>query len=99
TSLKLKKFTDVIAFPLNYPVYIIRNSIRSKMDLAPRWRQNISFTYIHLPLEKDIAGEILSLRTNFYFTVLGSNHSLQLRFAAQHHNGIYLGTYDIPMVS
>ena len=98
-SLNLYNFTDVIAFPLNYQVYINRNSMRSKMDLAPRWGQNISFTYRHLPLEQRLTGEVLSLRTNFYFPGIGSNHSLHLRFAAQHNNGIYLETYDIPMVS
>lgn len=99
TSLNLQNFRDVIAFPLNYQVYINRNSMRSKMDLAPRWGQNISLTFRHLPFEKGLSGEIFSVRTNFYFPGLWTNHSLQLRFAAQNSNGTYLGSYDIPMVS
>lgn len=99
TSLNLQNFQDVIAFPLNYQVYINRNSMRSKMDLAPRWGQNISLTFRHRPFEQRSSGEVLSLRTNFYFPGLWTNHSLQLRFAAQKNNGIYLGMYDIPMVS
>ncbi|NGM66707.1 hypothetical protein [Sphingobacterium sp. SGR-19] len=99
TSLQLQNFQDVIAFPLNYQVYINRNSMRSKMDLAPRWGQNFSVTFRHRPFTTGSSGEVLSLRTNFYFPGLWTNHSLQLRFAAQKNSGIYLGTYDIPMVS
>jgi len=99
TSLALQNFNNVIAFPLNYQVYMNRNSMRSTMDLAPRWGQNISLTYRHLPFEPDAAGEVLALRTNFYFPGLWTNHSLQLRFAVQQNNGIYRGSYDIPMVS
>src|SRR5690606_30861589 len=84
---------------LNYQIYINRNSMRSKMDLAPRWGQNISLTFRHRPFEQRLSGEVLSLRTNFYFPGLWTNHSLQLRFAAQKSNGIYIGSYDIPMVS
>lgn len=99
TSLDLEDFNAVIAFPLNYQVYINRNSRRSKLDLAPRWGQNISLTFRHLPFERGTSGDILSLRTNFYFPGLWTNHSLQLRFAAQSSDGIYRGTNDIPMVS
>lgn len=99
TSLNLQNFQDVIAFPLSYQAYINRNSMRSKMDLAPRWGQNVSLTFRHLPFERGLSGEVLSIRTNFYFPGLWTNHSLQLRFAAQKNNGIYIGTYDIPMVS
>ena len=99
TSLKLQNFQNTIAFPLNYQVYINRNSMRSKMDLAPRWGQNISVTYRHRPFVKTSSGEILSVRSSFYFPGVWTNHSLQLRFAAQKNNGIYLNSYDIPMVS
>lgn len=99
TSLNLRNFQDVIAFPLNYQVYINRNSIRAKMDLAPRWGQNLSLTFRHRPFSTGSSGEILSIRTNFYFPGLLTNHSLQLRFAAQKNSGIYTGSYDIPMVS
>lgn len=99
TSVNLQNFNDVIAFPLNYQAYINRNSMRSKMDLAPRWGQNVSVTFRHLPFEPDLTGQVLSVRTNFYFPGIQTNHSFQLRFAAQRNNGTYIGTYDIPMVS
>ncbi len=98
-SIPLRNFNETIAFPLNYQAYFNRNSMRSRMDLAPRWGQNISVTYRHLPFEQQLSGEVLSVRTNFYLPGLSSNHSLQLRFAAQRSNGRYEGIYDIPMVS
>ena len=99
TSLALQHFQDVIAFPLNYQLYFNRNSLQSKMDLAPRWGQNVSFTFRHLPFQQGLTGKIWSLRSNFYFPGLLYNHSLQVRFAAQQSEGAYLGSYDIPMVS
>lgn len=98
-SVALRNFNETIAFPLNYQVYFNKNSMRSKMDLAPRWGQNFSVTYRHLPFEGQLNGQILSLRTNFYLPGVLMNHSLQLRFSAQKSNGRYEGTYDIPMVS
>ncbi|MFD2969662.1 TolB-like translocation protein [Sphingobacterium bambusae] len=98
-SISLRNFNETIAFPLNYQAYFNRNSMRSRMDLAPRWGQNISITYRHLPFEQQLSGEVLSVRTNFYLPGLSSNHSLQFRFAAQRSNGRYEGVYDIPMVS
>ncbi|WP_437918255.1 hypothetical protein [Sphingobacterium sp. LRF_L2] len=98
-SLPLKNFNDIIAFPLNYQLYLNKNNMRSKMDLAPRWGQNLSITYRHLPFEQDLSGQILSVRTNFYFPGIWMNHSLQLRLAAQKSSGRYEGSYDIPMVS
>ncbi|WP_243835899.1 TolB-like translocation protein [Sphingobacterium paludis] len=98
-SIALRNFNETIAFPLNYQAYFNRNSMRSRMDLAPRWGQNISLTYRHLPFEQQISGQILSVRTNFYLPGISSNHSVQFRVAAQKSNGRYEGVYDIPMVS
>src|SRR5690606_39574374 len=98
-SKPLKNFNESIAFPLNYQIYLNRNSMRGKMDIPPKWGQNISVTYRHLPFEKQLSGQILSLRTNFYIPGLLLNHSLQLRFAVQKGTGRYDGVYDIPMVS
>ncbi|SFT08130.1 hypothetical protein [Sphingobacterium wenxiniae] len=98
-SLNLKNFKETIAFPLNYQLYFNRNAMRSRMDILPRWGQNFSVTYRHLPFEKDLTGYILSARTNFYFPGLASNHSLQARFAIQKNEGRYQNSYDIPLVS
>src|SRR5690606_20111916 len=66
TVSNLKNFVDQIRFPLNYQAYFNRNAMMSAMDLAPRWGQNFSFIYRHMPLQQ---GENSSwaFRTNFYF--------------------------------
>lgn len=93
----LKNFTDQIRFPLNYQTYINRNAMMSAMDLAPRWGQNISFIYRHMPFEKG-TNSSWALRTNFYFPGITLNHSLQARFSLQKSQGVFINTYDIPLV-
>lgn len=96
-SVNLKNFNEVIAFPLSYQAYINRNSRRAQMDLLPKWGQNLSVTYRHLPFENQMGGDILSLRSNFYFPGLFKNHGIQVRFAMQRGTDTYLGSYDIPL--
>lgn len=96
-SISLKNFTDVIAFPIAYQVYFNRNNMRSKMDIMPKWGQNISVTYRHLPFENRLSGHIFSVRSNFYFPGLFKNHSIQFRLAFQESSGIYDYNYDIPL--
>lgn len=98
-DVNLKNFNDVIAFPLNYQLYFNKNAMRAEMDLLPKWGQNFSITYRHLPFEKELSGYIVSARTNFYFPGLVSNHSFQLRFAFQKSEDRYRNSYDIPLVS
>lgn len=98
-SIPLQNFNDEIAFPLTYQAYWNQNDRKSSMDLYPRWGQNLSITYRHLPFEHRLQGEILSARSNFYFPGLLTNHSIQLRAAAQKSSGRYQYSNDIPMVS
>jgi len=98
-DLPLQNFNEVIAFPLNYQVYFNRNDRRARMDLQPRWGQNFSMTYRHLPFEKELSGSILSARANVYLPGLFANHGLQLRASAQKSADRYRNSYDIPMVS
>ncbi|MGN0002781.1 MAG: hypothetical protein ACI35V_05035 [Sphingobacterium composti] len=93
----LRNFTDQIKFPLNYQVYLNRNAMMSVMDLAPRWGQNFNFIYRHMPFENS-NNNSWALRTNFYFPGLLMNHSFQTRFSIQHSNGVFRGTYDIPLI-
>ncbi|MGO1244439.1 MAG: hypothetical protein ACTJHT_04530 [Sphingobacterium sp.] len=98
-SVDLQNFTKNIVFPLNYQLYFNRNTMRSKMDLAPKWGQNISVTYRHLPFARNQKGHIFSAQTNLYFPGIAKNHSLQIRVALQDGQGTYEGAYDIPMVA
>ncbi|WP_206367872.1 hypothetical protein [Sphingobacterium chungjuense] len=99
-NMRLNNFNDEIAFPLNYQAYFNRNMRRSTMDLQPRWGQNFSMTYRHLPFANEsLSGNILSLRTGFYFPGIMLNHGLQIRMSFQHKTGTYLFNNDIPVVS
>lgn len=99
-NMRLNNFNDEIAFPLNYQAYFNRNMRRSTMDLQPRWGQNFSMTYRHLPFANEsLSGNILSLRTGFYFPGIMLNHGLQVRMSFQHKTGTYLFNNDIPVVS
>ena len=93
----LKNVVNQIRFPLNYQVYFNRNSMVSKMDLAPRWGQNFNIIYRHMPFENGTNNSI-ALRTNFYFPGLFLNHSFQTRFNIQHAKGVFSGNYDIPLI-
>lgn len=95
----LSGFYDEIAFPINYQVYFGRNRRRSQMDLLPRWGQNVQLIYRHMPLRTGPQGDILAIRTNFYFPGLVRNHGLRARFSWQRAEGRYQLTRDIPMVS
>lgn len=98
-SVSLQNFADVIAFPLNYIAYFNRNRLRAPMDLMPKWGQNISLSYRHIPLDSDFTGNIFAVRTNFYFPGLAANHGLQARFGYQSKSGRYIFNNDIPIVS
>jgi len=98
-DLPLQNFSPRIAFPLNYQIYLNRNALLAQMDLQPRWGQNLSVTYRHLPFERTLSGSLLSARANVYFPGLFANHGIQLRAAAQKSADLYRNSYDIPMVS
>lgn len=95
----LENFNTEVSFPLNYQLYFNRNSLRALMDIAPRWGQNLSFTYRHLPFEQNLNASQWSLRTSFYFPGILLNHSLQMRFAMQEKSGQMLFGNDIPLVN
>jgi len=95
----IPNFRKEFRFPMSYQAYFNRNSMMSKMDLAPKWGQNMSITFRHSPFESAIGGTISSLRTSFYFPGIFNNHSLQIRLNAQKASDIYQYTTDIPTVS
>ncbi|MFD2743930.1 MULTISPECIES: hypothetical protein [Sphingobacterium] len=99
-NMRLSNFNEEIAFPMTYQIYFNRNMRRSTMDLQPMWGQNFSMTYRHLPFAGDaLSGNILSVRTGFFFPGIISNHGLQVRIGFQHKTGTYLFNNDIPVVS
>ncbi len=98
TSLKVTNFTNDIKFPLDYQYSFALNQSRSPRDLAPRFGQNFSVGYSHLPFHSQ-QGAILFMRSQFYFPGLLANHSLQASFNMQNASGIYRNNIDIPRAS
>lgn len=92
-------FISKLRFPLEYMVYMNRNTQRSARDLAPRWGQNFSLTYHHLPFEDKVNGTLLSFRSTFYTPGILLNHSFQASFNYQQNTDIYEFNIDIPKIS
>ena len=92
-------FNTTINSPIRYQINIRANTRRSTLDLAPKWGQNISFDFRNFPLTNRLEGELLSLRTNFFFPGLMNNHSFQASFNYQEGNGIYDLVVDIPRIN
>lgn len=95
----LNNFTSKVLLPLTYQFYWNRNAMMAKMDITPKWGQNFSITYRHLPFEDQLHGNIFSIRTGFYTPGFLSNHGFQLRFAYQKASGQYQYSNDIPTIS
>lgn len=91
-------FIKHIEFPMHYQISLGRNARRAPLDLAPRWGQNISLGYRHLPFSK-LSGTRFALRSAFYFPGLATNHSAQVRFNLQERDGVFSYENIIPMVS
>ena len=92
-------FNENLQFPISYQFYFSRNNQRSLRDLAPRWGQNISVSYFHLPFENQLNGSLFALRSNFYTPGLSSNHSFRTSFNYQKSTGAYEFNIEIPRVS
>lgn len=95
----LQNFNYEVAFPLNYQIYFNKNTRKADMDITPRWGQNFSITYRHIPFENNLTGNSWSLRTNFYFPGIRINHGLQIRYAMQSNTGRYTYIQDIPLIT
>ncbi|MFZ4863027.1 hypothetical protein ACL9RF_12685 [Sphingobacterium sp. Mn56C] len=94
----LKNFYTELIFPLNYQVYFNRNTRYSRMDLTPRWGQNFSLIYRHVPFDRNQTGSSLAFRSSFYFPGILSNHGIQLRYSIQNKSGRYRYNNDIPLI-
>jgi len=97
-SLNVTNFTSTIKFPLNYQYSFALNHRRSPRDLAPRFGQNFSLGYSHLPYHT-VKGETFFIRSQFYFPGIGSNHSFQASINMQNTSGAYSNNIDITRAS
>lgn len=93
----ISNFRHKVPFPLNYQVYYNRNRMLSKMDLAPKWGQNVSITYRHTPFGGLPSSNLLSIRSGLYFPGILTNHSFRARYSIQFTDGLYSISNDIPL--
>src|SRR5690606_27669788 len=77
-----EQFINGVRFPMSYQAYFNHNVQQSALDLAPRWGQNVRFSYRHFHFDSSRRGKYFSVRTAFYFPVLWANHSLLARFSS-----------------
>jgi len=92
-------FLTNLEFPMKYMAYFNRNTQRSLRDLAPKWGQNFSLSYFHLPFETQLNGNLLAFKSTFFAPGLLSNHSFQASFNYQESNGAYNFNIEIPKIS
>jgi len=92
-------FITNLEFPMKYTAYFSRNTQRSLRDLAPRWGQNFSVSYFHLPFETQLNGTLLAFRSTLFAPGLFSNHSFQASFNYQESDGAYNFNIEIPKIS
>lgn len=88
-----------LLFPMRYEAALGRNSRRSSWDLAPRWGQNVTFTYRHFPFDENFDGRQFIFESLFYTPGLFKNHSFQASFNYQDGGGVYANAVDVPRAS
>ena len=67
-------------------VYFSNYQRSALRDIYPKWAQTFDFSYSYYPFDSDIYGDILTVRSSFYFPGLIRNHGLKLRFEAEKQN-------------
>jgi hypothetical protein len=92
-------FIEKLRFPLKHTAYFRRNTQKSLRDLAPKWGQNFTATYFHLPFETQLNGSLFAFKSMFYSPGVLKNHSFQASFNYQKSDGAYSFNIEIPRVS
>ncbi len=64
-------------------LYFSNSSISAYRDIFPRWAQYIDINYSYAPFDRNIYGNITSIRTAFYLPGFLKNNSIRLRFEAE----------------
>lgn len=88
-----------ISLPMHYQLSLSHNVLRAGRDLAPKWGQSIRLDFRNLPFQDQLSGQLLTLRSNFYFPGLLPNHSFAASFNYRKGSGIYNNSIIIPQVN
>ncbi|HEY0897386.1 MAG TPA: hypothetical protein VGE15_12590, partial [Sphingobacteriaceae bacterium] len=91
-------FIENVRFPLRYSASLSHNLMRSAMELAPRFGQNVTVSYRHFPLDRMLSGHLFTLKSRLYFPGIARLHSFQAGFNYQTNSGTYNSVTDIPHI-
>ncbi|HNR41965.1 MAG TPA: hypothetical protein PKL65_07005 [Bacteroidales bacterium] len=72
------RFTGRIYFSNYY-----RTAVR---DIYPRWAQTMDLSYSAFPFDRELYGDLATLKTAFYFPGLSGNHGLRVRLEKETQN-------------
>ena len=84
--LKNKGVYDNLQNQLTGRIYFSNHQRSAIRDIHPKWAQTLDFSYSDYPFDSDIYGDILTVRTSFYFPGFMKNHGLKLRLEADNQN-------------
>ncbi len=91
-------FIENVRLPLRYSASLSHNLMRSAMELAPRFGQNVTVSYRHFPLDGRLSGHLFTLKSRLYFPGVARLHSFQAGFNYQTNSGTYDSVTDIPHI-
>jgi hypothetical protein len=60
-------------------VYFMNYSASALRDIYPRWAQVLDYSYSNYPFDKELYGDISTLKSAFYFPGFLHNHSIRIR--------------------
>lgn len=84
--LKNKGVYDNLQNQLTGRIYFSNHHRSAIRDIHPKWAQTLDFSYSDYPFDSDIYGDILTVRTSFYFPGFMKNHGFNLRLEADKQN-------------
>ncbi|SDJ92685.1 hypothetical protein SAMN04487898_10574 [Pedobacter sp. ok626] len=77
-----------LKFPMEYGFSFVHSMRQADRDLAPKWAQTLSLTYLHQPFDNALDGQLFAIGTSFYFPGLLKNHSFMASFNYQNTSGV-----------
>lgn len=83
-----KDYITRLKFPMEYNFNFTHTVRQSERDIAPRWAQILTMTYLHQPFDAELNGSLFAVGAFSYFPGILRNHSLLVNFNYQKATGI-----------
>jgi len=84
--LKNKGYYDVAQNQLTGRIFFANQYRSAVRDIYPRWMQIIDLSYTAYPFDREIYGDLATLRTAFYFPGIFRNNGFRIRIEAEQQN-------------